>query len=481
MGTGAGKAHPPPGHRRPTSVIRNAQELIDHGRSETERSLRRLILGAIEAGFDAADPAKALSRKVRLTSGTLTADDVRIDLGRFREVFVVGAGKASAGMAQALESLLGPRVTGGLVIVPEGLSTPRRAGPIEFISASHPLPAEHGRAAVARMLELLRTRREDTLVLSVISGGGSALMPWPREGITLEHTQTTTDLLLASGAPIEEINAVRKHLSALKGGGLARRLAPATVVTFLVSDVPGDVADAIASGPTLPDPTTFRDALTTMERYGLLEKAPAAVVQLLRDGALGKVEETPKPGDPCFARTHRVFVARNRDFIDAASDALRVSGCEPVIVGPGLVGEAREAGRAFAALVEASGRRASREGQPAACIAGGETTVQLVGGGSGGRNQEAALAAAQTLAERPAIAVAFLGTDGIDGPTEAAGAIVDGGTVGRARDGGLDPEDQLRRNDSHPFFRALGDSIRTGLTGTNVGDVALGLVVPSSP
>ena len=440
------------------------------------RSLRRLILQAIEAGFDAADPATALSRKVAIAGGTLVADDLRIDLGRFREVLVIGAGKASAKMAEALHALLGSRITGGLVVVPEGLPTPGRAGPIEFVPAAHPLPAERGHAAVRRMLALVERPRETTLVLCAISGGGSALLPWPREGIALEDVTATTDLLLGSGAPIAEINAVRKHLSALKGGGLARRLVPATVVTFLVSDVPGDVPDAIASGPTLPDPTTFREALGTMERYGLLERAPAAVVRLLRDGAGDKVEETPKPGDPCFARTHHVFVARNQDFLEAASSRLRASGCEPVVVGPGLVGEAREAGRAFAALVDAVGRRASGAGRLGASIAGGETTVRIVGGGLGGRNQEAALAAAQAIEGREATVIAFLGTDGIDGPTEAAGAIVDGGTVGRAIDRGLDPADHLRRNDSHPFFRALGDRIRTGLTGTNVGDVAIGVV-----
>ena len=473
-GTEREKAHPLPVHGRPTSVIRNTQELTDRGGSD-DAGLRALLVRATEVGFDAVDPERALLRRVRVADGMLLAGDARIDLGQIRDVLVVGAGKASAGMAAALASLLGPRITGGLVVVPEGLAAPRRIGPVDLVRASHPLPAERGRAAMERMLEALGTPREDTLVLCVISGGGSALLPAPREGVTLDDKRATTDLLLASGAPIGEINAVRKHLSALKGGGLARRLVPATVVTFLVSDVPGDVPDAIASGPTLPDPTTYRDALATLERYGLQERASPAVVRILRAGAAGRIEETPKPGDPCFARTHHVFIARNQDFLGAASAALRASGCAPVLAGSALVGEAREAGRSFAAFLESAGGEASRAGGLAACVAGGETTVRLVGRGSGGRNQEAALAAALAIEGRDGTVVAVFGTDGIDGPTDAAGAIVDGGTVRRARERGLDPADHLRRNDSHPFFRALGDSIRTGLTGTNVGDVALGI------
>ena len=456
-------------------MIQNARELLDRAPSEADREARRILLGVLEVGLEAVDPERALRRRVRREGEVLLLGDTRIDLRGFREIVVLGGGKASAGLARALVDLLGSRLRRGLVIVPEGAPHPSRVGPVDLVPSTHPLPSERGQRAVEGMLELVPRPTPDRLVFCLISGGGSALMPLPREGITLADKVVTTDLLLASGAPITEINAVRKHLSAIKGGGLARRLQPATIVTLVVSDVPGNMLDAVASGPTVPDPTTFEDALGVLERRGLLDRVPAAVLRHLRDGVAGRAKETPKPGDGCFRRSHHLLVSANEDFLEAARAEFERIGCRPVTFASPLEGDASEAGRSFAEALDRPPGTSAAGARFRAVLAGGETTVRLTGRGEGGRNQEAALAAALRLSGPRSAWAAFLGTDGVDGPTPAAGALADAGTIERARARRLDPEEGLRRHESHPFFRALGDLILTGPTGTNVGDVALGI------
>jgi hydroxypyruvate reductase len=321
------------------------------------------------------------------------------------------------------------------------------------------------------MVDLLRTAGARDLVITVISGGGSALVDLPAENIDLAQLRELTDGLLRSGATINEMNAVRKHLSLVKGGGLARIASPARVVSLILSDVVGNPLDVIASGPTVPDTTTFRDAWRVLERYGLADSVPRPIANRLRAGMRGEVPETPKEGDPIFDRVQNVVVASNDLAAEAATARARELGFNSLLLSTFVEGEAREVGKLFAAIARelaAFGRPCPR---PACIVAGGETTVTVRGGGKGGRNQELALSAAIKIAGVDDVMIVAAATDGSDGPTDAAGAIADGSTVARATDAGLDPADYLARNDSYSFFERLGDLIKTGPTNTNVNDL----------
>jgi len=335
---------------------------------------------------------------------------------------------------------------------------------VELAEAGHPVPDERGLTASARLLELARRAQEEELVLFLVSGGGSALTPAPAPPITLGEKQRVTRLLLAAGATIRELNAVRKHLSRFKGGQLARAAWPATVLTLALSDVIGDPLDVIASGPTAPDPSTFASALEVLDRRGVRAAAPASVVDRLEAGRRGAIEETPKTGDEIFARVRNVVIGNNALITDAAVAAARRLGYRPHFLTRELEGEAREVARALVS-------RARRLEPPACLVAGGETTVTVKGSGRGGRCQELALAA--TLALRPddGLTILAAGTDGTDGPTEAAGAIVDAGTAGRGRAAGQDPDRALADNDAYGFLRASGDLLVSGPTNTNLLDL----------
>jgi hydroxypyruvate reductase len=335
------------------------------------------------------------------------------------------------------------------------------------------VPDESGVAAARELVSLLGQVQAGDLVVCVVSGGGSALLPAPADGITLAEKQQVTRLLLASGATIEEMNAVRKHLSRLKGGGLARLARPAALLTLVLSDVAGDRLDVIASGPTFPDPTTFADALEVLARRRIASRVPAAVLARLEAGARGDLPETPKPDDPIFRSSAHVLVGTNALAVAAAERQALALGYRTLVLSTTVTGEAREVGAVHAALareVAASGRPLRR---PACVLSGGETTVTVRGGGRGGRNQELVLAAAPGIAGLEGVLVLSAGTDGTDGPTDAAGAVADGETVSRARAAGLDPRAALDGNDAYPFFQALGDLVVTGPTRTNVMDLRL--------
>jgi hydroxypyruvate reductase len=320
---------------------------------------------------------------------------------------------------------------------------------------------------------LLGTTTASDLVICVISGGGSALLTLPVDGISLDDLQRTTDALLRSGATINQINVVRKHLDVVKGGGLARLAAPAQLLTLVLSDVVGNPLDAIASGPTVGDTSTFADAVRVFDQYGLWSDLPEAVVARIRRGAAGELADTPKPGDPLFANSQTVVVGSNLLACEAAARAASEAGCHTLVLTTFVEGEAREAGRVLAGVlreVDASGHPLSR---PACIVAGGETTVTIRGAGKGGRNQELALSAAFGLRGLERVLLASIGTDGSDGPTDAAGAWVDGSTLARAAAAGLDPSASLAANDSYTFFDTLGGLIRTGPTQTNVNDLYL--------
>jgi len=395
---------------------------------------------------------------------------------RGARVALVAAGKATAAMTRGALGALPGRVDRGVVIVPAGTEVELPSCCVVY-GGGHPVPHEDGVRGARAARSLAASLGEDDVLLCLLSGGGSALMTLPSETLRLADVGATTAALLRAGATIGELNAVRKHLDALKGGRLAAAAASARIVTLVLSDVIGDPLDVIASGPTVPDPTTFADALAVLEGRGILPAVPEAVRVHLESGARGELEETPKPGHPCFARATAAVVGDNALAAEAALAEARRRGYRTVLLTTRLTGEAREAGRVLGSLARAVRRGGRPVAAPACLLAAGETTVTVRGGGRGGRNQEVALGAALALAGMDGVLVAAYGTDGVDGPTDAAGAMAVGDTVKRARVLGRDPAAALADNDAYPFFEALGDLIRTGPTGTNVMDLVLVLVV----
>jgi glycerate 2-kinase len=428
----------------------------------------------LSAALQAVEPRAAVMRSLRREGNRLAIGGQAYDLNSFHRVLVVGGGKAGAPMAQAVAGLLGERLSGGLVIVKDGYTDGlSSAGPIELVEASHPLPDERGVAATRRLVELLRDAQAGDLVVCLISGGGSALLVAPVPGISLADLQALTSALLACGATIDEINALRKHLDVIKGGGLARLAAPATLLALILSDVVGDALDVIASGPTVPDRSTFAQARQSLERHALSGQAPAAVTEHLQQGLRGELPETPKPADPVFSGVQNVIIGNNLQAAQAALVCARQEGFNTLLLTSYLQGEARHAGQFLAAIARQVAATEEPVKRPACIIAGGETTVTLLGKGKGGRNQELALGAVQGLAGLQDVALISLATDGGDGPTDAAGAVVTGQTLERALRAGLNPGAFLANNDSYRFFETLGDLLQPGPTQTNVNDLAV--------
>ena len=453
----------------------NENEILDNATSDVFRKLRRDALDILLTSLNAVDPRKAVRRSLTLVDGRLSIDGEELDLRRFSEVLVIGGGKASGAMAEAIEGLLGDRISGGYINVLKGTESNYNLDSIMVNGASHPVPSEQGVRGVEEMLSLVEDAAEDTLVLVLISGGGSALMTLPADDVPLDDAKRLTELLLRSGAAIDELNAVRKHISAVKGGQLARRLYPATVLSLILSDVVGDRLDTIASGPTAPDTTTFQDALDVLKRRGLWSETPESIRLRLESGLKREIDETLKPGDAAFDRVHNIVIGGNSTAANAALERARSLAYNSVLLSTSVEGEASQVGAGFAEMVQGIAERGNPIGPPAAVVAGGETTVTVKGSGSGGRNQELALSACLGIRGLDAL-IATLATDGIDGPTEAAGAVVDGSTLSRGLTLGLDVERHLRDNDSYTFFKALGDALMTGPTGTNVNDLTLILV-----
>lgn len=441
-------------------MIHNLKEL-----ATTE--VRAHVLQILEAGLSAAMPETAIKQAVSFDGHTL-----RVGRREFRpkgRIVVIGFGKASVRMAKAVEDLLGSAIDRGAVISPFEGQLER----IEVLVGTHPLPSERNVKAARRLVKLAEGLGEGDLLLVLISGGGSALFSLPVEGVTIEEKAIVSSQLMRAGADIYELNAVRKHISRVKGGRLSKIAWPATLVSLIVSDVVGDRLDTIASGPTAPDETTFTDALEAIQMHGI--QAPESIVSYLRRGIKGEVEETPKPGDSVFSRTHNFIVAGNLKSLRTMAKRAQELGYKPFILTSRLVGEAREVAKAVCSVL-LSCRVDGEPFKPPAClIAGGETTVTVMGNGVGGRNQELALAACIEIKGHN-IVLASMGSDGIDGTSDAAGALVDGNTARRAREKGLDPKAFLRGNDSHTFFKKVGGTIYTGPTGTNVNDFIIGLV-----
>jgi glycerate-2-kinase len=455
--------------------IRNKERLVSNGETPLNRKARTLALKSLEAALNAADPRGIIKSKLTLKGSLLQVADHSFNLDKFSHVYVMGGGKASGSMAEALEEILGDRITKGLVNVPKGNKQKTRT--ILLHEASHPIPDETGVEGTRRMLEIAEQAEKDDLIICLISGGGSSLMPSPRGEITISDKKHITNALLKCGVTINEINTVRKHISDFKGGWLAKRAYPATILNLILSDVVGDPLDFIASGPTVPDSTTFNDAVGILEKYELWKKAPPSIRKVLTEGEKGIIPETPKAGDEAFKRVYNVVIGNNRIASQAACGCLKAEGLNPLLLTATMEGEARH----VAVILASIGREVSVSGnplpKPAGIVAGGETTVTVTGKGLGSRNQEIALAAALKLKEQDGVVVASLSTDGIDGPTDAAGAIADGRTVARAFRLGLKTEEFLANNDSYRFFEKLGDLVFTGPTGTNVNDVSVIVVV----
>ncbi len=452
-------------------VIKNKQQLIENGKTPLTQRARALALNSIEYALNAVEPGYLLRSSLSLNGSLLHAGKCTYDLNSIGHIYVVGGGKAGVPMAVALEGILNERITSGIVNVPYGSFCETQV--IKLHEASHPIPDEAGVEGAQLMLTLGAKAEKGDLVICLLSGGGSSLISLPRSGTTLSDKRAVTDALLKSGASIGEINVVRKHLSAVKGGWLAKTIYPASVLNIVLSDVAGDALDAIASGPTVPDPSTFFEAKEILEKYQLWNSMPDSVRSLISNGLHGFVEETPKAKDKTLANICSVIIGNNKTARQSAFEYLRSKGLSTFTLDEPLTGEARQVGQrlsVFARKIADSGEPLSR---PAGVVTGGETTVTVVGSGKGGRNQELALASAHYLEGGDGCVLVSVGTDGVDGSTDAAGAIVDSFSQSRSKDLGLVASRFLEENDSYSFFSRLNDLVRTGSTGTNVNDISV--------
>ncbi len=455
--------------------INNKEQLIKNGETELDRKARELALLSLEHALNVADPKHIIKSKLQLKNSQLKINGHSFDLKKYKNIYVVGGGKASGTMAEALEQILNRWITAGLVNVPYG--SRNNTSIIKLHAANHPIPDQAGVEGTRSMFKMLENPRSSDLIICLISGGGSSLMPLPRGDISVVDKRKLTDILLKSGATINEINTVRKHISDFKGGWLAKKAYPATILNLILSDVVGDPLDFIASGPTVPDSTTFKDATNVLKKYDLWSRTPEPIKKVLSDGVRGLIPETPKTDDKAFQKVHNVIVGNNRFSSLAACEKLKSKGLNTLLLTATLEGEARHVGTMLASIAREIPASGNPIPKPAGIIVGGETTVTVTGKGRGGRNQEIPLAAALKLKDCNGTVVASLSTDGIDGPTDAAGAMADGKTLARANRRGLSPEKSLADNNSYNFFSSLNDLIFTCPTGTNVNDISIVIVL----
>lgn len=424
------------------------------------------IIQILAAAITAVEPGAAVGRFVWRDGEMFSISGQVYDLRSFRRVVLLGIGKASLAMSTRLAEILGNRLSGGLVIPKQ--SPPIFHKPFTVIQGGHPIPDERSLKAGQKAIELVSSLDSADLLFCLISGGGSALVTAPVDGVSLADIQALTSALLACGVSIEEMNILRRHLDLVKGGGIARMANGATIISLLLSDVVGGALEAIASGPTAPDPTTCADALSILAKCELGDKIPVSITHALRSS-----NETPKPDNPIFEKVRNTIVGSNLQAAQAALRCAEEEGFHPYLLRTDLQGEARTAAFELATTLRQARLTGSPVPRPACIVAGGETTVTLKkkGRGTGGRNTELALAAVSELAEFPDVMLITLATDGEDGPTDAAGAVVDGGTFQRAARFAMHPGDYLGRNDSYSFFEKLGDLLKPGPTGTNVNDL----------
>ncbi len=437
-------------------------------------SMRKDAVSIFNQGLAAVDPRTCISECCMVRKNILYVKHHAFDLTWFERIWVMGAGKAAASMAAAVEELLADRIEKGLVVVKYDHLAPLET--VEIKEAAHPVPDDNSVTGAEELLSTAREADEKTLILCLISGGGSALMTLPADGISLADKQAATQVLLGCGATIHEINTIRKHLSRIKGGQLAAAAFPAAMVCLILSDVVGDDLDIIASGPAVADPSTYGHCLDVINRYQIMDRLPPAVTAHLSNGAKGLVPETPKPGDPVFERVWHAVVASNFDALIRAETEAKKRGYQTLVLSSVIEGETRDVAGVHAAVARQVISSGHPVPAPACILSGGETTVTLKGGGKGGRNQEFALAAAFGIENLSSVVVLSGGTDGTDGPTDAAGAIVDGLTLSRAEALNLDANQHLAENNAYPFFEQLEDLLKTGATNTNVMDLRIVLI-----
>ncbi|MCD6564040.1 MAG: glycerate kinase [Thermoproteales archaeon] len=434
---------------------------------------KQALLLALE-GIKAADPEQAVKRCMVNRNDSI--EICGINFSKDYNFYIIGAGKASGNMALAVEEILEDNLVSGIVTVPEEIVSRYSSQKIEFLGSTHPYPSDKSVYAAERIIDFVKELPSKSLLISLFSGGGSALIEKPVDNVTIKDIAKTSSLLMKAGADIYELNTVRKHLSKIKGGWLAKHAFPISMISLLISDVVGDRIDVIASGPTAPDKTTFEDALRILKRYNLEKSVPRNVIKYLYDGVRGLNPETPKPNDRIFENVKIFVVASNIVSLNAMKKKAEEMGYKAIILTSRVLGEAKEIGKLIAGIGIEVYTNGNPLAPPAILLAGGETTVTVKGDGIGGRNQELALSAALMLQEYEGIVIASIGSDGRDGPTDAAGAIVDCNTIRKAYDLGLNPRKYLDNNDSYSFFEKVGGLIKTGYTGTNVNDFIIILV-----
>ena len=439
-----------------------------------QEGLKQMALDIFFEALRAADPMEAVHRYFKVKGALLQLKEIDYFLDQFRKIWVIGAGKASVRMAKAVEESLSERIYSGMVIVKYGYG--EKLKKIEVYEAGHPLPDAQGLKATQKLLAFTEKINQDDLVINLISGGGSALLVAPEPGISLEDKQKLTQMMLEAGLRIDEMNTVRKHISRVKGGKLAQKIYPATLISLILSDVVGDSLEVISSGPTAPDPSTFSQTKEILSRYQLWEKIPLSIKKVIEEGIKGKREETPKPGDKIFARVQNLIIGSNYLSLKSACKFAQKLGFNTLILTSTIQGEVKELAKFYGSIFREVVKSGNPISPPACIIAGGEPTVKIRGDGKGGRAQELALAVAKEIDGLEGALFLSAGTDGTDGPTEAAGAVCDFNTISRARAREMDPEEYLSRNDSYHFFYPLGDLVITGPTGTNVMDIHILLV-----
>jgi len=442
--------------------------------TEKQQKYKRDILRVIWGAIDSANPESAIREYLKLRYENLHIGNRVIDLSRINNIYVIGAGKAAPTMAKAAENILMRRLKGGLICTKYGHSVPLHN--INTMEAGHPVPDKNSQLGAQRTLRLAGSCEAGDLLICLLSGGASAIWAAPQPPVKLEEKKQVTEALLACGADIHEINTIRKHISNIKGGRLAVAAQPAMLITLAISDVVGDQLSSIGSGPTVADPTTFKNVFDIVTKYDLTSKLPQSVSDIVWDGYKKLIKDTPKSSNAAFGKNIELVISSNKKALETAQQTARYLGYKVQILSSQLIGEAKEVGPK---LVEQARKLAASQkpgDKPWMLLAGGETTVTLTGTGKGGRNQEMTLAAAIAMEGIDNITFASIGTDGTDGPTDAAGAIADGSTIDRGKINGLDANNYLANNDSYNYFKTTGDLIKTGPTGTNVMDIQVLIV-----
>ncbi|MHA1409212.1 MAG: glycerate kinase type-2 family protein, partial [Candidatus Odinarchaeia archaeon] len=453
--------------------IKNKETLIGNCINEENKKNRQQILEFLEIGLNAVDPRNIINRKITRKGAKINFSGETVDLDEVKNLYVIGAGKASGFLAVALEEILGENISKGVVAVLEGTASQFKTSHIEIIEGGHPLPNQKSVAAAKKILEIAENAEKDDLVLFLISGGGSALITYPPEGITLKEMKELNRRLIASGADIKEINTIRKHLSRIAGGILWSKAYPARGISLIISDVVGDDISSISSGPTSPDASTFNDALNILRKYKLEDKLPYSIIKRIKNGVKGIIKETPKPGDKIFNKIKNIIIGKNIDALNAIYSKAVDKGYNTIILSSMVEGEARSLGIFLSSIAKEIKKSNNPLKKPALILCGGETTVNLTKEGVGGRNQDVALSALTKMQSWRDTVLCCSSTDGIDGSSQAAGAIVDESTIIKADKLKLNPQEYLDEFNSNIFFKKVKDEIITGPTGTNVNDINL--------